>query len=176
MDYNVFYKEFKMYVGDQTFTGMLPHYNNKCYVNANFDKVRPSRYRIGFKASKRASEIIVDIYFGNNFSLYKQFYEKKDYIDKLLGEKCKWERLDKEDGNGNLVADRRFYLHNPLGNIEDRANWETAFKWFKEKGLLFQKTFDKPDFINSLSTSKHIYNGFDFNWINNFRLRWASMF
>lgn len=94
-----------------------------------------SKFQISLTASMQNKRIGCEVYIrGKNAkTAFKLLEEKKEQIEKTLGE-IEWQELpDKQDC--------RIVLYKYDIEIRDRGNWQNAYGWFKENAEKFHKTF-----------------------------------
>ncbi len=94
-----------------------------------------SKFQISLTASAQHNRIGCEIYIrGKNAkTAFKLLEEKKEHVEKTLGE-IEWQELpDKQDC--------RIVLYKYNIDIRDRNYWQDSYKWYKENSEKFHRTF-----------------------------------
>jgi hypothetical protein len=89
---------------------------------------------IGLTINSRENLLGCEIYINRNKELYKFLLDKKEELEKELGEKAKW--ID-------APVASRILINKGVKDIFDQAEAENYFAWLYEKTVLFQKVFGK---------------------------------
>jgi len=89
---------------------------------------------IGLTIKSRENILGCEIYINRNKELYKFLLNKKDELEKEIGEKMEW--ID-------APVASRILIKKEVSNIFDQTELENHFTWLYEKTVLFQKVFGR---------------------------------
>jgi hypothetical protein len=94
-----------------------------------------SHSHLGLTINTQDNAIAVDVYIPDNKELFDKLFENKDKLEKELGKRLSWQRLE-----GKKAARIKWETQ---ADINDTEKWESQFAWLKEKAELMHKVFSK---------------------------------
>lgn len=80
-----------------------------------------------------SSELVCELYIGDNKELYNWLLERKSTIESELGMSLDWRALPEKKAS-RIIAKR-------TGNINEKGKYAEYFAWFVETGAKFRKVF-----------------------------------
>lgn len=119
------------------------------YVRTNDTKIRlktplPRHYydismgnsdaHIVLLINSRENYLSCEIYINKNKDLFKFLHERKEEIEKEIGERAEWE---------DARVSSRIKIKKEISNVFDQNEAENYFAWLYEKTALFQRVFGK---------------------------------
>ncbi|NGP90025.1 DUF4268 domain-containing protein [Fodinibius halophilus] len=126
-----FWKQFVQYCNEKNSTLRLGRkVRPKQWYNISIGR---SNARISLTLNTYKQEIRCTLYIPDDQEYYKNYYERKEEVEKELDEKLVWLPLpDKKACRIRVVR---------TGNIEHEDRWDEYFQWLKEKAEKFHEFF-----------------------------------
>ncbi|NLE06306.1 MAG: DUF4268 domain-containing protein [Crenarchaeota archaeon] len=124
-----FWNRFKEYVQENDTTIRLRTPRPQHWYNVSMGS---SEAHIGLTVNSRENLIGCEVYIDRNKELYNFLKNRKDEIEKEIGEPIEW--ID-------ATVASRIKIKKEISDLFDRIETEKSFAWLYEKTILFQKVF-----------------------------------